>query len=514
LTFSRETILILDYGAQYTQLIARRCREEGVFSWIESWDFPLDQIRAMAPVGIILSGGPNSVYDKGAPVRWRDLAGLEIPVLGICYGLQVMMKEEGGSVEAAVRREYGRAVVDVVAPGRLLEGLSPKEPVWMSHGDHATQLPEGWFVTARSDAGVIAGIEHRKKPLFGVQFHPEVSHTPSGDRIIRNFLRNICGARASWTMASYLREAEDSAGAFLESAKGLCALSGGVDSTVVATLAARVAPDRVECVFVDTGLLRKNEAAQVEALFRPRFGNHLHIITAGRDFLADLKGVLDPEVKRRLIGHRFVEVFKREASRFGGVRYLLQGTIYPDVIESASAKGPAVVIKTHHNVGGLPEELGFDLIEPLRYLFKDEVRQLGREMGLPEAILMRHPFPGPGLAVRILGEVTGEAVSLLQEADAIFIEELREEDLYDRVSQAFAVLLTDRTVGVMGDSRTYERILALRSVNTRDFMTADFSPLPFDFLARVASRIANQVRGVNRVVYDITSKPPATVEWQ
>lgn len=510
----RETILILDFGSQYTQLIARRCREEGVFSRIEPWDWALAEIKALAPTGIILSGGPNSVYEEDAPVRWDDLTDLGLPVLGICYGLQVMMLREGGKVEAAHSREYGRAKIEIGCASKLFEGVDRNQPVWMSHGDHATKLGAGWKQLAVSDSGIIAAVEDSRRNFYGVQFHPEVSHTPAGDKIIRNFLYGICHSKGGWSMRAYSDEATEAISRQLGSAEAICALSGGVDSSVASTLVHRVAGDRLRCVFVDNGVLRKNEAAEVTSVFKPMFGESLVTIDASDEFYRDLAGISEPEQKRKRIGGRFIEVFEREAKQFKDAKFLVQGTIYPDVIESASSKGPAKVIKTHHNVGGLPEKLGLQLIEPLRDLFKDEVRQLGRELGLPESILMRHPFPGPGLAVRILGEVTRESVRILQEADAIFIEELRESDWYSKVSQAFAVLLPIRSVGVMGDNRTYEQVIALRSVNTRDFMTADFSPLPYDLLARIASRIANTVRGVNRVVYDVTSKPPATVEWE
>lgn len=510
----RETVLILDFGSQYTQLIARRCREEGVYSRIESWDWSLEEIKTLAPVGIILSGGPNSVYEDDAPVRWDDLISLGIPVLGICYGLQVMMLREGGVVEAAHSREYGRAKVTIQTDSRLFQGIDPEQPVWMSHGDHTTRLAGGWKQLAVSDSGIIAAVEDARRNFYGVQFHPEVTHTPAGDKILRNFLYDICGATGGWSMRSYSDEAVELIANRLGSNGVICALSGGVDSSVAATLVHKVAGDRLRCVFVNNGVLRKNEAAEVESIFRPRFKDSLVTIDASEAFFADLAGVADPEQKRKKIGGRFITVFEQEAKLFKDAKFLVQGTIYPDVIESSSSKGPAKVIKSHHNVGGLPEKLGLQLIEPLRDLFKDEVRQLGRELGLPESMLMRHPFPGPGLAVRIIGEVTRESVKILQEADAIFIEELREADWYSHVSQAFAVLLPVRTVGVMGDNRTYEQVIALRSVDTRDFMTADFSPLPHELLARVASRIANTVRGVNRVVYDVTSKPPATVEWE
>ncbi len=511
---SRETILILDFGSQYTQLIARRCREEGVFSRIESWDWALEEIKNLKPVGIILSGGPNSVYEEGSPVRWDDLIGLGIPILGICYGLQVMMLREGGVIEAAHKREYGRARITIHSQSRLFQGVEALQPVWMSHGDHTTKLADGWVQLATSDSGIIAAVEDAKRNFYGVQFHPEVSHTPAGDKILRNFLYDICQAKGGWSMRSYSDEATDQIARSIGSNGVICALSGGVDSSVAATLVHKVAGDRLRCVFVNNGVLRKNEAAEVESIFKPRFNDSLITIDASDDFFADLAGITDPELKRKTIGGRFIQVFEKEAKQFADAKFLVQGTIYPDVVESSSSKGPAKIIKTHHNVGGLPEKLGLKLVEPLRDLFKDEVRQLGRELGLPESMLMRHPFPGPGLAVRILGEVTRESVHILQQADAIFIEELREADWYSKVSQAFAVLLPIKAVGVMGDNRTYEQVIALRSVDTRDFMTADFSPLPHELLARVASRIANTVRGVNRVVYDVTSKPPATVEWE
>ncbi|MDP8237452.1 MAG: glutamine-hydrolyzing GMP synthase [Candidatus Hatepunaea meridiana] len=510
----RETILILDFGSQYTQLIARRCREEGVFSLIEPWDWAVEEIRKLNPVGIILSGGPLSVYDSGSHLRHTDLIKLGIPLLGICYGMHLLVLGTDGEVSSGETREYGRATIMQKGGSRLLDGLERELPVWMSHGDRATHLTEGWKITAESDSGIIAAIERPQANLYGVQFHPEVSHTPSGDKILRNFLYNICSAKGGWDMKSFAMQAIEEIKDQIGNADAICGLSGGVDSSVAATMVFEAIGNRLRCVLVDNGLMRKNEAAKVEAVFRPRFGDNLIVVDAGNDFLTDLAGVSDPEKKRKLIGNRFIKVFELEAKRFSDAKFLVQGTLYPDVIESAGTRGPAAVIKTHHNVGGLPEKLGVELVEPLRDLFKDEVRQVGRELGLPESILMRHPFPGPGLAVRILGEVDTKAVSILQEADAIFIEELRNSGWYDRVSQALAVLLPVRSVGVMGDARTYERVIALRSVDTRDFMTADFSPLPHDLLARVASRITNEVRGVNRVVYDVTSKPPGTVEWE
>jgi len=509
-----ETVLILDYGSQYTQLIARRCREEGVFSRIEPWDLPVDEIRALEPVGIILSGGPRSVYDEGAPRLNRELLKLGVPLLGICYGMHLLVISQGGDVSSGDVSEYGRATIIQQNPSRFFAGLDDDQPVWMSHGDHVTRLPDGWTLTAQSGSGIVAAVEQPGRKLYGVQFHPEVSHTPSGDRMVRNFLYDICGAAGGWDMRSFAQRAVEQINGTIGDGSAVCGLSGGVDSSVAATLVHRAIGDRLRCILVDNGLLRKDEARRAEDVFRPIFGDRLYVVDAGAEFLADLAGVSDPEEKRRLIGNRFIRVFEEEAGKISDAKFLVQGTIYPDVIESAGSRGPADVIKTHHNVGGLPEELGLKLVEPLRDLFKDEVRQVGRELGLPESILMRHPFPGPGLAVRILGEVDAESVVMLQEADAIFIGELENSGWYDRVSQALAVLLPVKSVGVMGDGRTYERVVALRSVDTRDFMTADFSPLPHELLARISSRITNEVRGINRVVYDVTSKPPGTVEWE
>ncbi|MDA8021116.1 MAG: glutamine-hydrolyzing GMP synthase [Thermoanaerobaculia bacterium] len=508
-----QKLLILDFGSQFTQLIARRARENRVYSEVHPCTLSLDAIRAFAPDGIILSGGPDSVYDADSPQMDLGVFDVGVPILGICYGMQLVAHHLGGKVTAAAEREYGRAEIDVEGPSVLFDGLGTRETVWMSHGDHVSQPPPGFRQVASSKNAPIVAMEDRSRRIYCIQFHPEVSHTPHGGDILRNFL-HACGFDGDWLMSSYLGEAVAEIRQRVGKRRVLCALSGGVDSSVVTALVKRAVGDQLTALFVDNGLLRQGEVEQVKHSLRDGLGLPIQVVDARRDFLGELAGVKDPERKRKIIGRVFIEVFEREAAQLEAVEFLAQGTLYPDVIESESVKGPSAVIKSHHNVGGLPERLGFELIEPLRFLFKDEVRQLGRELGLPEELIRRHPFPGPGLAVRILGDVTEERVAILQKADSIFIDELKDSGQYDVVSQAGAVLLPVRSVGVMGDERTYEQVVALRCVNTDDFMTADWSRLPYELLARVSNRIVNEVKGVNRVVFDVTSKPPGTIEWE
>jgi GMP synthase (glutamine-hydrolysing) len=511
----RETVVVLDFGAQYSQLIARRVRENHVFCTILPCTVDLKLLRDMQPKGIILSGGPASVYAEDAPRIDAEVLHWGVPILGICYGMQLGCELLGGVVEAARSREYGRTVGTVTDPDDLFVELPRELVLWMSHGDSVTRLNDDFMPLVSTASTAYAAVKHRSLPFYGVQFHPEVTHTPTGSQMLRNFLVRVCGCRCDWTMKNFIAEATEAIRERIGDNKVVLGLSGGVDSSVVAALLDRAIGDRLHCIFVDNGLLRKDEAKNVERNFKEAHGLRLHAVDAGDLFLANLASVADPERKRRIIGHTFVDVFKEEAKKIEGVRFLAQGTLYPDVIESVSAKGgPSATIKTHHNVGGLPAELGFELLEPVKELFKDEVRQIGLELGLPESLVWRHPFPGPGLAVRILGPVTRPALETLREADSIVIEEMHKAGWYRKVWQAFAVLLPVQTVGVMGDERTYENVVALRVVQSEDAMTADWVHLPYDFLGHLSNRIINEVKGVNRVVYDVSSKPPSTIEWE
>src|SRR5262245_25320869 len=512
---NQELVLIFDFGAQYCQLIARRVRDLNVFSQIVRHDLPASRVAELKPKGIILSGGPASVYEPGAPKMDPRILDLGIPVLGLCYGLQLGCQILGATVADSNRREFGRAPIRVIDADTILAGVPRETIVWMSHGDQVKAGTGDFDVLAATDTCPVAAVRHRTKPFFGLQFHPEVSHTPEGGRILRNFLHDVCGCQGLWKMQTFIDRTVAEVRERVGKRRVICGLSGGVDSSVVAALLLRAIGPQVACIFVDNGLLREGEADSVRHTFRDWFQADLHLADASARFLTALGGVTDPQEKRKRIGHVFIDVFKEEAKSIPDAKFLAQGTLYPDVIESGgTADGPAATIKTHHNVGGLPAELGFELIEPLRDLFKDEVRRLGTELGLPEMVIWRHPFPGPGLAVRCLGEVTKERLDVLRRADVIFLEELQAADWYRKTGQAFAVLLPVQSVGVMGDGRTYENTVALRCVQTDDFMTADWSRLPEDLLARVATAIINRVMGVNRVVYDISSKPPATIEWE
>jgi GMP synthase (glutamine-hydrolysing) len=509
-------ILILDFGSQYTQLIARRVREERVYSEIHPPTVALDWIREWGPKGIILSGGPSSVYGGDVPTADPELLEMGVPVLGICYGMQLITHLEGGKVERG-KREYGRAKITVRESGGLFDGFHEGEetPVWMSHGDHVVEPPPGYRILASTDDLPYAAFRAEKLPIFGVQFHPEVAHSPRGEELISNFVFRICGCEPTWTPGGFIETEIERIREQVGDAHAVCGLSGGVDSSVAATLVHRAIGDRLTCIFVDTGLLRAHERESVERTFRRHMGMHLEVIDAADLFLDRLGGVEDPERKRKIIGNTFIDVFEEAAERMGAdARFLVQGTLYPDVIESLAVKGPSATIKTHHNVGGLKEEMKFELVEPLRELFKDEVRNVGRELGLPEEMVGRHPFPGPGLAIRILGAVSRDRVAVLQKADEIYLEEIRTAGLYDEIWQAFAVLLPVSSVGVMGDERTYENVCAVRAVTSRDGMTADWYPFPHDVLGRISTRIINEVDGINRVCYDISSKPPATIEWE
>lgn len=510
-----DKVLILDFGSQLTQLIARRIRELNIFSEIRPYNIPLEEIKAFGAGAIILSGGPASVTEGDAPTISKELFDLGLPVLGICYGKQLMCNLLGGKVEISGGREFGRAFIEIKGNSPFFKDLSGKKQVWMSHGDKVTKLPDGFTTLATTETTPYAAIANEAKKFYAVQYHPEVAHTPDGLAMLRNFLVGIAGIETAWTMDSFLDKTIEEVRAKVGDKRVICAVSGGVDSSVVAAMLYKALGNQVTNIFVDTGLLRKNEAAQVKAMFKDDFHVPLHAVDASALFYERLKGLSDPEQKRKAIGGAFIEVFEAEAKKIGGADFLAQGTLYPDVVESVSAfGGPSAVIKSHHNVGGLPERMNMGLVEPVRLLFKDEVRILGKLLGMPETMVGRHPFPGPGLGIRIPGEITPERVSILQNVDAIYIEEIRNAGLYPLIWQAFAVLLPVRSVGVMGDGRTYDNVVSLRAVTATDGMTADFFHFDYEFLGNVSNRIVNEVRGVNRVLYDITSKPPATIEWE
>jgi GMP synthase (glutamine-hydrolysing) len=516
---AHETCLIVDFGSQVTQLIARRLRESGIYCEIHPFQNVDDAlIRQLAPKAVILSGGPASVSDETAPRANQKLFELGVPVLGICYGQMVMVHQLGGQADGGHHREFGRAFVKLARGSELFEGIAgigEEEEVWMSHGDRVTELPPGFEVQGASPNAPYAVLADPARQFYGLMFHPEVAHTPAGSRILHNFTHRIAGMSGDWTMAAYKDQAIEAIRAQVGGERVICGLSGGVDSSVVAVLIHEAIGDQLTCVFVDTGMMRANEAEEVVGLFRDHYNIPLIHADETDLFLGELAGVTDPETKRKIIGRLFIDVFDTHAGEIGGAEFLAQGTLYPDVIESVSfSGGPSVTIKSHHNVGGLPERMNMDLVEPLRELFKDEVRALGRELGLPESFVGRHPFPGPGLAIRCPGEITAEKLDILRQADAVYLDEIRKSGLYDEIWQAFAVLLPVRTVGVMGDGRTYDYVCALRAVTSVDGMTADYYPYPHDFLGRVANRIINEVKGINRVVYDVTSKPPGTIEWE
>ncbi|HLP28802.1 MAG TPA: glutamine-hydrolyzing GMP synthase [Candidatus Didemnitutus sp.] len=509
-----ERIIILDFGSQYTQLIARKVREVGVYAEIHPYSISRQDLSDLSPRGIILSGGPSSVYADGAPIPDFDVFAMGVPVLGICYGLQLIAHQLGGVVDKAARREFGRAMLEVDDKGDLFTGLNSTTQVWMSHGDHITEIPPGFERIAHTENAGICAIRDVQRKIWGVQFHPEVHHSTEGKSILRNFVTQICGCATTWNATSFI----DAAVAEIRSKVGdggvICALSGGVDSTVAAVLLHKAIGDKVHCIHIDSGLMRKGESENIIEMFKQHFSMTVDLVDGTEMFLSRLHDVEDPERKRKIIGGAFIDLFDVEAKKFADAKFLAQGTLYPDVIESVSTKGPSQTIKTHHNVGGLPEKMNLKLIEPFRELFKDEVRAVGRELGIPDWFVERHPFPGPGLAIRIPGAITLEKLNILREADEIYLEEIRNAGLYNEIWQAFAVLLPVRTVGVMGDERTYEHVCGLRAVTSTDGMTADWYHMPYDVLARMSNRIINEVRGINRVVYDISSKPPATIEWE
>jgi len=509
-----EFILVLDFGSQYSQLIVRRVRELGVYAELHPFNLAAETIRSLNPAGIILSGGPSSVYEPDAPHPSPELFNLGVPILGICYGLQVIAYQLGGEVDRSAKREFGRAELLIDDTSDLFSGFNGRTTVWMSHGDALTDLPPDFERIGHSANSPICAIRNRARKIYGVQFHPEVVHTERGTEMLKNFLFAVCGCRGGWDAGFFIEQEIEEIRQTVGTENVVCALSGGVDSSVLAVLLHKAIGDQLYCIHIDTGLMRKDESENVVKMFRDVYHITLDHLNASEIFLQRLAGISDPEQKRKIIGLTFVELFEQEATKIGNVSFLAQGTLYPDVIESTSFRGPSATIKTHHNVGGLPEKMHLKLIEPFRELFKDEVREVGRRLGLPEEFIVRHPFPGPGLAVRILGDITREKLTILRDADAIFVEELRKAGFYESLWQGFAVLLPVRSVGVMGDNRTYENVIALRAVTSVDGMTADWARLPNDLLARVSSRIINEVRGVNRVVYDISSKPPSTIEWE
>ena len=512
---TQQRIVVLDFGSQYAQLIARRVREQNVYCQILRHDIDAQRLAEIAPKGIILSGGPASVYEDGAPRCDPQLFHLGIPVLGICYGMQLTCEALGGKVDNTPSREYGPATCEISDHSGLFAGLPDEMDVWMSHGDQVSSISDAFVPIGKTNTCPYAAIQHKELPVYGLQFHPEVTHTPRGGELLRNFVLGVCECEPTWSMGDFAEATIDELRRQVGDRRVICGLSGGVDSSVVAALLYKAIGPQLSCILVDNGLLRKGEQEMVIKEFSEHFRTDLHVVQGEEQFLSVLAGISEPQEKRRRIGYEFIECFKAEATKIEDAHFLAQGTLYPDVIESgADPDGPAATIKLHHNVGGLPEELGFELIEPLRDLFKDEVRRLGIELGLPEHLVWRHPFPGPGLAVRCLGEITKERLAVLREADAIVVEEIQKAGLYRETSQSFAVLLPVQSVGVMGDARTYENAVAIRSVNTNDFMTADWSRLPYDLLAKMSSRIINEVKGVNRVCYDISSKPPATIEWE
>jgi GMP synthase (glutamine-hydrolysing) len=510
----KQVVLILDFGSQYTQLIARRIREANVYSEIHSHTFTLDEIKKLNPVGIILSGGPMSVYDNDSPQINSEIFNLGIPVLGVCYGLQLIAKNFNGKVEPADDREYGKAKISIQNYSSIIDGINNNSIVWMSHGDLITKIPDGFSVDATTENTPICVLSNEKLKIYGLQFHPEVAHTEDGKAIINNFLFNICKITASWTPSNFIKTSIDLIQKQVGNEKVICALSGGVDSSVAAILMHKAIGDNLICIHIDSGMMRKDESANIVKMFEESYNLNLISIDASEIFISRLAGVSDPEKKRKIIGSTFIDVFEEESKKLGVVKYLVQGTLYPDVIESVPVKGQSVTIKTHHNVGGLPEKMNLKLIEPFRELFKDEVRAIGKELGLPVEFIRRHPFPGPGLAVRIIGDITQEKLDILREADQIFIDELHNFEIYDEIWQAFAVLLPIQTVGVMGDARTYENVLALRAVTSVDGMTADWYKFKPEVLESASNKIIRNVQGINRVVYDVSSKPPATIEWE